>query len=1783
MKLKGKFLTSIAMFMLFVCMLKSVLAVGSVYQTIIKYDTNESALIYRTIARPHTSTLNIFDKYNDWKASFVDSDEPTWQTYKAKDLIFTKGEIGVYGTSSNSPFGYARFLQSDSNDSESQNAFLSSDPAAVKKWVDTGYAEGRITHVKNATVDDKKYSDSDSHVPTPMFYAYSNNSGTPRAIMSYLNKESFDNYNANTISSVGASKVFPLLFNYIADPDNKGYLWVRPFNNSVAQFSVSGVVPFKTIRAMLYTTDANLANKMPSSNDSVTNSYYIEDVYLEPTVTQQLLDYYNNCQDQGNQNCNVYVSAIPATNAIWSDSASTKFYMLTPASFLYSKVRDFYGNGWSAGTLGRDNDGLGSGLNLWDNKLVLPTDVRHSKKIVVNHIALKNGEKPKLLESEERAVETLTAGNNSSSFYGINSLYLNSDKTLTTSVTKSKLLVDKTTIQENMLQYEIIAPKANTKYKVNKLTNLDYGYNYIGYMLDTSTKIETLTSTYFENKYNPDVVNQQVEPVFDISDDTDEIIINLYYKMDEKNVNVINKVCKDNDGILQTGEESCVTIEGNKQIDLIHPENQNHSVVQFNGNTNEEKYTVNAAYDVEAENVNTETYEYVGYELKLTKDGSERIIRNSKEESCIATAKETGTDEVTITFYYTRKTTITKKPESKPNPDVPGTLTVLSTNPTDRTCEGNLYSVPTNARDNTNDVYVGLKNTPTYVLAGINVEQKDTKSSSHKVKINLTINFGPNKKTWTIEVPYSLSYYAIQELLIYKYKVAEIYSSGMANTKGEPLFNEKVSRITPVKTSELTLNASANSKISYTDTNNWKNYLVTSFKTNYIIPNEYSGNSVEASSNRKNLFFKLFLGYQYKQAFYYSPYEETNNRISDYIKVDLAEQYKNIKLDGQASITINLLDEDTFKKLDKNNDKEITLDDLKKFEESTNNAEAKFETAKSELGAAEDDYLRACNEYGYAFPCKDAVISRAKAEKKKCESEVAYWYDVCVDSETTEDGSTNCLKYEKRAKMKVCSDCDYCTEWRGKANKASSLDSTWNKKRTNYNTVLAALKFEYGNEVYAIQHFDEAYYIQENLWNKYKKLDVEGVSKLIGLDVKFDYSSGNAKLGDVNLMTVVSHTYELKSDNTIALSGRYGEMINLVASRQTLTSGQKNYYINGIPASWIENSKNGIGKDYYSNNTYKIPITRLNGTRILAGRTDYSIDTSNRVGKSSTISDNMYYTIEENKENKVITEHIFDVNSNSKFSKSYGVTQKNSEEFNVYTPLKIETTVNQDIDIIDQTKKNNYSNTDVIQANSTFTVNFNFPKDKSYTNQPSNFTSRYKHTVYIKFEFAVTNANYIGSEGYSRSHGSYEANEWIGPIYGDSITAVPYLNTVQGESVTDQTYNYYVIATAVNTNESWTKLLLSYINTSLNDLKNSDLKNTLNNACGDEGVGKLSYYADNVGTDGKGGTLIIVNRIYDFRVTDLKDIDWKDVFRNNLSSSFVNQHSGIAYYAGLNKWNTKNPLKYNQIIGRTEDEIGTSPSRILPLGPYKNTNTSYISAPKMGYRFSFDFKVSGAENSKKYVEIYPSFYYVSKDGKNFYTEGKGGIYLFYKNSQGQYVKVGSGSDNYKIQFTPNDGYRSLVQTDVRNLNSKVVTLGSLTDLKLTYSQTTTVSINDAAITYYGEYKLPNSTIAVKVDNNGNYDINKPLTDGYIGVVFDIRAHEPTGVDLVYGKNSYNNKTNTSQWDYEGYLGMSKPGSSYSTTLKLEKGTWKIDNTTYNKIKGTVILYDTDSRASNDFN
>lgn len=1788
MRLKFKFLTIFVIILLLIIICKNSMAVDNVYQSIAMWDEDDNlSLVYRTITQPYKGILTGFESYNKWYKNRKDDFEANWGSYVSKYIIFTKDKIGKYepnqidANGEKIRIGYSEFIIT----AKGYEDFLSDDPSAVASWTAN---PNNVKHITGVRVTDNS---------TTPFYRYNYDNKNPTIENVNFGEAAFQAYNKNIMGSIGTKLLFSPLFsnktNVYKDSVYGDFIYVEPEDNDI---EVEGVVPFEFYREMLYKSDERLdladdENIRPDPGHGTEKTLYLMDVILRPSTVKKLRQYYENHKEQ-----TIYVSAIPYTKNLWSKG--TAFYMLTPGAFLFSKARAFDGSGWSPSALGDAKNGLGSGLNLWDNILVLPSSIKKNKKIIVNHIAVNvetNGHKTfNIIQTDEETLyleREIIKGeqiefNDGRVYSPVDKLYVNNDYSLSIKNKSElkKLLVSKKVTDDNMTLYIIRASRKETYYRVNRLTTMSD--NYIGCTIDKNTNIYNIPSNYIMNKYNA-CKKDKKDCLFQMNDDENQVIVNMYYETKTKKVTVEHKVCTDAERNI-----GCHTIGGNKNITIR--KNGVEDKLYWNESSNTEVYYVPEGYDIEADKVQSQIYEYKKSIYELINSESRVLKRETiKSDTCVVKAKEADGNSVTITFYYDAKGGTNIKMGKKPDIKIPGILSVLSAVGVDTNCSDGTYSVPTNAKNGTNDVFVGIKNTPTYILAGINVEKKDTKKDDHKVKINLTISFGPNTKKWSIEVPYSLSYYAIQELLMYKYNIAEIYNSGMTNTKGDILFDKNTLTATPKNTSELTLYSKTKDKISYSDTNNWKNYLKTSFKTSYTVPKYDPSDSIEGRYKRDIRYSTVSeIGFSWQPATGSNTLNYGNivsNNISSYIKAEMSEKYKQIGLDKETEISINLLSKDVFDRIDGNGNNTIEIADIEEKQSATKNAERTIENA----GKYYIDKIKNYNEAQKVVEEKEKnekeEEKKFKSEKEKCVSEIK----VIRNCATTIGANGETIeKCETSSANKTCDDCSECVDSRN-AYKTAQEDlknakvdlevARFDKEiaKGRYDSAEIALKNAYENEKNALKNFDEAYYIQENLWNVYKKYNTEEISKLIGLNIMFEYSSGNAKLEKTDLMTVKSHKLELKSDTNKALNGRLtgnsSEKIDLEASRPTLSNTQKEYYTKGIkPASWIS----GIDDGYYKDNKYLIPITRLNGKRILAGKATYKIDTKNRVGSEQAVLDNMYYDIVENKNTNTIEETVFEIASNSTFSKTYGVKEKNSEEFNIYTPLIVEASVNQDIDIIDQTENNKYSNKHVIQSNSTFTVNFNNPKDSVYannSNKPDDFTSRYKQVTYIKFEFAVTNVKYVGKNGYEQSFGSFEANNWIGPIYGNSVTAVPYLNTTQGQSVTDQTFNYYIISAAVNTKDSWTQQLLRYINTSLDDLKNEDLKNMLNNVCGNEGGGKLSYYADSH------GELIIVNRVYDFRVTDLKDLDWKDVFRNNSSSSFVNQHSGIAYYAGLTKWNTKNPLKYNQIIGRTSDEIGASPTRILPLGPYKNTNTSYISAPKMGYRFSFDLKVTGAINNNKYVEISPKFYYVSKDGNTFYTEGNGGIYLFYKNSQGQYVKIRSTNDKYQIQFTPNDGYRSLIETDVRNLNSSVVTLGSLTKLTLKFSETTTTSINDAAITYYGEYKLPNSTIAVKVDNNGNYDINKPLTNGYIGVVFDIKAHESNGVDLVYGKNSYKGQTNTSQWDYEGYLGLSNPGNSYSTSMKLEKGTWKIDNDTYNKIKGTVILYDTDTRASNDFN
>ena len=354
-----------------------------------------------------------------------------------------------------------------------------------------------------------------------------------------------------------------------------------------------------------------------------------------------------------------------------------------------------------------------------------------------------------------------------------------------------------------------------------------------------------------------------------------------------------------------------------------------------------------------------------------------------------------------------------------------------------------------------------------------------------------------------------------------------------------------------------------------------------------------------------------------------------------------------------------------------------------------------------------------------------------------------------------------------------------------------------------------------------------------------------------------------------------------------------------------------------------------------------------------------------------------------------------------------------------------------------------------------------------------------------------------------------------------------------------------------------------------------------------------------------------ISRVYDFEVTDCTDVNFKNVFRKNENG--VNVHTGNIYFGGIRRLNVFN---YDD----SNNNLVPNYNMTLPLGPYKQDD-GYVDAPKMGYRISFDLKTSGFydytaserdKTQKRTIVILPKFYYISKDG----TDYKDNVDAYYKDSSGKYKKLtqiaipsdenalkrlyqnyadGSGElSGYKIEYTPNDGYRNVLNIGITNVDDKFSKDKQTLDMSaLVLTEKMMCANFDGFIqSWYGEYKLPNSTILVesgKEPNSGNI-----LKDGYLGVVFNIGVVEQQIGDSSNSKTvviTYNSpdkkassQTNTSQWDYEGYLGFSNAGSVLSGNLKIQlaNGTWNIDNNRYQQVKGTVILYDLDNRAASDF-
>ena len=495
------------------------------------------------------------------------------------------------------------------------------------------------------------------------------------------------------------------------------------------------------------------------------------------------------------------------------------------------------------------------------------------------------------------------------------------------------------------------------------------------------------------------------------------------------------------------------------------------------------------------------------------------------------------------------------------------------------------------------------------------------------------------------------------------------------------------------------------------------------------------------------------------------------------------------------------------------------------------------------------------------------------------------------------------------------------------------------------------------------------------------------------------------------------------------------------------------------------------------NNKSVIDSNKLNGITWLAGKAEYEAEVvvggeTSAVGMEDTI----YYETGDYKNNDTETTNVFYL-ATPTITKEYKVdtsttdTSKkyaNVDPLNIYTPISVKARVETDFNkIIDQTNDTSLNAT-MIQANTPFKVYFSNDGAPIEGRYKLSNTEKYGEGYFIKFDFDVHNVKLQGK--LYKNGNVIKANEWIGPIYKAEkdtyMEAQPYVELADdavGKPIEDYS-KYWVRGYAYNITDTILRESIKY-NTITEMTDSLDVKDLINNICDTS-----SYLAEI-----KAGVVVVVNRLYDFRVTDVKDIAWKNVFRKSTSSN-TNEHKGIAYYSGTRKWDTKTE-QTNKLVNRTTTEIGRSPLRILPIGPYKNTDGTYIKAPKLGYRFSFDMKVTGSyyndDNTPKdkKVNIATKFYYISKDGQKLYYEynpsvRKEGIYLFYKNSSGKYVRIDNNGGGYNLTFTPNDGYRYIQDNSKSTLSTKSVSLGSLRKLELKYNMAT-VTNNGAAITYYG--------------------------------------------------------------------------------------------------------------------
>jgi hypothetical protein len=175
--------------------------------------------------------------------------------------------------------------------------------------------------------------------------------------------------------------------------------------------------------------------------------------------------------------------------------------------------------------------------------------------------------------------------------------------------------------------------------------------------------------------------------------------------------------------------------------------------------------------------------------------------------------------------------------------------------------------------------------------------------------------------------------------------------------------------------------------------------------------------------------------------------------------------------------------------------------------------------------------------------------------------------------------------------------------------------------------------------------------------------------------------------------------------------------------------------------------------------------------------------------------------------------------------------------------------------------------------------------------------------------------------------------------------------------------------------------------------------------------GDLNNYCATEGFD-----VGVVGRLFGFRVWDIGDFRFENVFRTAKGSS---NHTSAAYYSGGRDENGEPTTMYGKN------------SWLLPIRSGSHP-TEKATVARNGYSFLFDFTTIGNVWDKgEGIRIDPTFYYVSKKGGTPIP-----VDLYYDSTGGtnKMIKVGSATDvkTFSRTYQLNDKFRNLNATEIED-------------------------------------------------------------------------------------------------------------------------------------------------------